>query len=708
MQMNLENITLDNIKERLSSMLVNLSAVFAIITLIASLSRIPTIGFLPVMALHIAITIAFIVMLSFGKRIHYSHRATFLCVILFVAGVAGVHNFGLSAGGTIFLYGCSIISAMILNFRAAIAFNIGGAAVLTLYMVLVSQFDYVFNVDVGEYGLRVSSWLVYILSYVFINSVVLFLVIRVNQYLTEFSEMQKVNLERTEVKLDYSQTILNTVLNNLPYAILWKDTESNYVGANRQFLRQMNLQNLSTIKGASDATFLPADQVDKVKAMEQKLIDGTKTKISYHDSMVDEDGNRQHREIMRVGMYSESGELVGLLVSFNDITDFKRLEEKAQQAMEQATAANSAKSRFLANISHELRTPMNGVFGLLDLCLQTEVTEQQADYLRKATTSIRLLTGIINDLLDLSKIEANQLQLEQIPFSFKQLLMDIESLYAKEAEMKGLKLELDYFGKEDLLPLGDPTRVSQIIFNLVSNAIKFTDSGKVKVSIKSLVYSGIVTTKIYVQDSGKGIAADNLDKIFDAFAQAELATTRESGGSGLGLSIVKKLVEQMEGLMTVKSSVGVGTKFSITLRHKEQGAEKRVNRQKRDLIDLKGKSVLVVDDNLINIEIAGAMLTQNSAEVYSAYNGVEAIEFLNKHTVDLILLDIAMPVMDGCECIKQIRANDSLKDLPVIALTANVMASEVELYNELGFDTYIAKPYERAHLLETIANLLNR
>ncbi|MDT0629452.1 ATP-binding protein [Alteromonas sp. W364] len=706
MQMNIENITLDDIKERLTTTLFNLSAAFAIITLIASLSRISTLGFMPVMALHTVIVISMIVIVIFSKHIHYTYRGQFLCITLFIGGVAGLHNFGLSAGGTIFLYGCSIISAMILNFRAAIAFNVGGAAALILYLVLINKLGYTFKVDVGEYGLRTSSWLVYILSYVFINSVVLFLVIRVNQYLIKLSELQKANLTRTEVKLDYSQTILNTVLNNLPFAILWKDADSNYVGANKQFLAQMGLKNLSDIAGSKDSDFLPNDQVQKIQKMEQTLIGDREAKIRYHDIFEDEQGNRKHREVMRIGMHSDSGELVGLLVSFNDITEFKRLEEKAQKAMEQATAANTAKSRFLANISHELRTPMNGVYGLLDLCLQTEVTQQQADYLLKATTSIRLLTRIINDLLDLSKIEANQLQLEQIPFSFKELLVDVENLFRKDAEAKGLQLEIDYYGKDDLLPIGDPTRISQIIFNLLSNAIKFTDSGKVKVTIKSLEYSGILTTKIYVQDSGKGIADENLGKIFDAFTQAELATTRESGGSGLGLSIVKKLVEQMEGLMSVKSSVGVGTKFCITLRHKQQGKEKRVDRKKRNLIDLKGKSILVVDDNLINIEIAGAMLAQNGAEVHSAYNGVEAIEFLNKQTVDLVLLDIAMPVMDGCECIKRIRAMRSLRNLPVIALTANVMASEVETYRELGFDTYIPKPYERAHLLETIANYL--
>jgi signal transduction histidine kinase/BarA-like signal transduction histidine kinase len=703
MTMNVQNIKLEDIREQLTDTLVSVCTAFVIISIIASFSRIPTFGFLPVMYLHSFIAVLFL-SVYFGKHeMTQKTKGVFLCTMLFLGGVAGVHNFGLSAGGTIFLYACGVISSMVLNLRAAISFNIGGALVFVSYAVAVSYFNFRFVVDNGEYGYLASSWVIYIVTYIFVNSTVLYLIQKVFKYLTSMIALQQESIDKKEVELSYSQTILNTVLNNLPYGILWKDTELNYVGANKQFLSEMNLDESIEIQGMSDANLFSPEEVSKLESLENDLLNSIERKVSYQDEVKTGIGITRFREVMHIKMYADNGNFVGVLVSYQDITESKLLQQKTQDAMTLAESGNKAKSQFLANISHEIRTPMNGVYGLIDICLNTELDEHQKDLLEKASSSIKVLTRIINDILDLSKIEANQLELEHIPFSFKQLLLDTQTLFEKQASDKGLRFETDYYGQDELLVLGDPTRISQILFNLCSNAIKFTSSGKVKISVKSLAYNGLATTKIYVQDSGIGIAKENLDKIFDAFTQAELATTRESGGSGLGLSIVKKLVEQMEGLITVKSSQGVGTKFCITLRHKMQSEEKRVDIKTRERVDIKGKRILVVDDNLINIEIAGAMLTQNGVSVSSAYNGVEALEYLEKHEVDLVLLDIAMPVMDGCECMKKIRENSEWSKMPVIALTANVMASDIELYDELGFNDCVAKPYDRAHLLETIS-----
>lgn len=708
MQMNVENITLADIRAQLTDTLVALCTGFVLVLVIASFSRIPHFGFLPVMYIHGFIAFLFLAVF-FGKdRMTTDARGIFICVTLFIGGVAGVHNFGLSAGGTIFLYACGVVSSMILNLRAALSFNIGGALVFISYFLAVTFLGHEFAVDNGVYGSLPSSWVVYTVCYIFVNSVVLYLTQKVFKYLTSMIELQQANIAKKEVELSYSQTILNTVLNNLPYGILWKDTSLNYVGANKHFFSEMQLDESIDIRGKNDAALFSVEETARLEHLEKELLSSTDKKVRYQEEFGGLEGVERYREVMHIKMYSDNGNFVGVLVTYLDITEAQRLQQKTQEAMQLAESGNLAKSQFLANISHEIRTPMNGVYGLIDLCLHTSVTPKQKDLLEKASSSIKVLTSIINDILDLSKIEANQLELEHIPFSFRQLLLDTETLFRVQAKDKGLEFEIDYFGQETLMALGDPTRISQILFNLTSNAIKFTASGKVKLTIKSLAYNGLVTTKIYVQDSGIGIAKNKVDKIFDAFTQAELATTRESGGSGLGLSIVKKLVEQMEGLITVKSSLGVGTKFCITLRHKLQQQEKRVDTITREHFNLEGKHILVVDDNLINIEIAGAMLTQNKVIVGSAYNGVEALEYLDSHKVDLVLLDIAMPVMDGCECMKQIRSKPEFSDLPVIALTANVMASDIELYEQLGFNTCIAKPYDRVHLLQEVSNQLSQ
>ncbi|MBF7074107.1 response regulator [Glaciecola sp. MH2013] len=707
MQLNVEHITLADIRGQLTDTLVSVSTVFVMISMLASFSRMPVLGFLPVMYLHAFIGLLFLSVFFAKNHLSHSARGTFLCSMFFIGGVAGIHNFGLSAGGTIFLYACGVVSSMVLNLRAAISFNIGGAMVFVSYAIALAYFDFEFAVDVGPYGTSLSSWVVYIISYVFVNSIVLYLTTKLFKYLTSMIELQQSNIQEKEVELSYSQTILNTVLNNLPYGILWKDKKLNYAGANKQFLDEMKVNDVSDIIGQTDGSFFSKDEAERLLKLEQQLLSSENKKLSYEEKVNTDDGDARYRDVMHLKMHSDEGEFVGILVSYHDVTEAKLLQQKTEDAMLLAEEGNKAKSQFLANISHEIRTPMNGVYGLIDLCLNTELSAEQKGHLEKASASIKVLTSIINDILDLSKIEANQLELEHIPFSFKQLLSDTQVLFEKQASDKGLYLETDYFGQEDVRVLGDPTRISQILFNLTSNAIKFTSSGKVNITIKSLAYNGLVTTKIYVQDSGTGIAKKNLTKIFDAFTQAELATTRESGGSGLGLSIVKRLVEQMEGLITVKSSVGVGTKFCITLRHKLENIEQRVDTFTRTRVDLKGKRILVVDDNLINIEIAGAMLSQNQVEVSSAYNGVEALEYLEDHKVDLVLLDIAMPIMDGCECMKRIRANDALKNLPVIALTANVMASDIALYEQLGFNDCVPKPYERAQLLEAVAKHIN-
>ena len=388
-----------------------------------------------------------------------------------------------------------------------------------------------------------------------------------------------------------------------------------------------------------------------------------------------------------------------------------QLQKTVRELEEQKTTAELAtksKSEFLANMSHEIRTPMNGILGMAYLAMQTDDMEKQKEYIRKIDNSAKSLLGIINDILDFSKIEAGKLEIEKIDFDMNKLVSNLRNITELKAYEKGLQYDI-FYDKNDSFYFGDIARIGQILINIVNNAIKFTHSGSVSVYIESMK-KGFVQFKVI--DSGIGITKETQEKLFQSFAQADSSTTRKYGGSGLGLSISKQLVELMGGTISLNSEIDIGSEFIIEIPltkgkvssvHADRNSLKRLQ---DNILFLKGRKILLVEDNDINREILHSLLEITGLEITDAYDGSMAIELYKKNqgVYELILMDIQMPIMDGYEATKVIREYDS--KIPIIALSANAMKEDIEKSKQIGMDEHLNKPIDIEKLYETLLKYL--
>lgn len=382
-----------------------------------------------------------------------------------------------------------------------------------------------------------------------------------------------------------------------------------------------------------------------------------------------------------------------------------RLELK--RTIKALESASKFKSMFLSNVSHEIRTPMNGVIGLTELLLGTPLNEQQREYTNSIQRSGESLLRIINDVLDLSKVESGKLDIETIQFDVDDIITDVIHCFEHQASGKALALSYDVSPQEYLYK-GDPFRIRQVLNNLVGNAIKFTESGSVTVSYEVLHRSEKESVLHFsVKDTGIGISPEQQSLLFNRFNQADSSTTRKYGGTGLGLSISKELVELMGGEIGLTSLPGEGTEFWFSLSlGKSCKKELLGTKYTEELPETFNSKVLIVDDNRVNQVVAKGMLENLGIEVELAENGALAIAMMRDTAYDLILMDCQMPVMDGFEAVKHIRSHDSfVKDsfVPVVAMTANAMAEDKKHCLDAGMDDYLSKPlsFERLHQVLT-------
>lgn len=389
-----------------------------------------------------------------------------------------------------------------------------------------------------------------------------------------------------------------------------------------------------------------------------------------------------------------------LLVYFRKLSNsYKQQIELTERALE----GTRIKSEFLANMSHEIRTPLNGIMGLLQILQPNIQKPNNIEVVAKALFSCRSLLTIINDILDFSKMEANELSVERIDFSLSRVVESINSDFLPVCNEKSIYLKIEVSDDIEDLWIGDPVRIRQILLNLVSNAVKFTEQGGVKVIVKKAAQrEGI---ELDVIDTGIGMSKEGLSHLFNRFQQADNSITRRFGGTGLGMSITVNLINRMGGSIDVKSELGKGTRFTVYLPLKlSQKAHIDETITHIKVPDLTNQTVLIAEDNPLNTMIIKSMLGETNAELHFAQDGKQAIELFNKLNPRLVLMDIQMPNMGGIEACAHIRrVNEAV---PIIALTANVMKENIIEYMNCGFNGHVGKPIEKHLLFNTINDVL--
>jgi signal transduction histidine kinase/CheY-like chemotaxis protein len=383
--------------------------------------------------------------------------------------------------------------------------------------------------------------------------------------------------------------------------------------------------------------------------------------------------------------------------------------EALEEAMQHALAASRAKSEFLANMSHELRTPMNGFLGMIELVLDSPLTAEQREQLETAQRSALSLLQLLNDILDLSKIESGRMVLEQIPFNLRLLVRDCVKAHGAKAMQKGVRLVMDLPPDLPGQFVGDPLRVRQILHNLLSNAVKFTNAGQITVVVKAYApeQSGVLDLEIIVTDTGMGIPEEKLPLIFEKFTQADGSITRRFGGTGLGLAITRKLAEMHGGNVIATSRVGEGSQFQVKLKlHAAEKPSTAESSAQTGTVGERSGRILIVEDNLVNQKVLQGLLKKRGYTCGIASHGAQALQVLAGGAYDLVLMDVQMPVMDGLETTRQIRQSESWRQLPVIAMTAHAMSGDRERCLAAGMDAYLTKPINSRELFQTMDSYL--
>lgn len=528
----------------------------------------------------------------------------------------------------------------------------------------------------------------------------------VNSLLTRTSE----DLKRALQKKENQSELLKMLLNTIPALVYFKDNDFRYQLVNEAFLDFSGLSPDEVIGKKLKDVFTHYLPEGKYQELEKQVIESGRFFYNVEEQV--EQNNKKiwvHTNIAPVR--NKEGKIIGLIGISWDISNQKNYEFQLKKARDQAEEGIRVKDRFLANMSHEIRTPLNGIFGMAEILSQTPLKEKQQEYLDSLLKSTKHLMGLIEDVFEFSAIETRRYKPKIGSFHLPSLLKKTTEKFKKEAAEKGISFQIsidaalpDYF-------TGDQEALRIILQNLLSNAVKFTHHGQVKLRVypvKSVAPDELMV-RFDVEDSGIGISNVHLEKIFDSFSQVDASTTKNYQGTGLGLAISERLTKIMNGHIGVKSKENAGSLFWFEVPLKTKQPETEVFDEARILDLLKGFRILLVEDNLINQKISKITLEKSGCRLDVANNGKEGVKKYREKPYDLILMDIQMPVMDGLEATRQIRAfekEQGIRHSYIVALTANATENDRKKAMDAGMDGFIAKPFNPKVLFKILHQLI--
>jgi PAS domain S-box-containing protein len=522
-------------------------------------------------------------------------------------------------------------------------------------------------------------------------------------------KQMQLELEETEKNLKHQQFQLQSVLDNTTSVIFIKDLQGRYTVANQRFMDLLQV-NRSQVIGFTDYHFTSKEQADYYASLDSKVI--LERKPIEIEQVVEGPNGPVNLLLIKFPLLDQNNNVFGISGIATDISERTQYQKALISARQSAENAKLLQEQFLANMSHEIRTPMNGIQGMTNLLLETPLNSVQENYASIIKRSVNNLLVIINDILDFSKIQAGKLAIEEIGFDLKESINSIKPLFSHRLKKKHLDFELNIDSNIPIFLKGDPYRLNQILINLVGNAIKFTETGKIVLEV-SLQQASIEkgTLRFSIKDTGIGISKEKLQTVFESFSQAGDDVARKYGGTGLGLTISKQLVELQKGKIWVNSELGLGSEFIFELPYRF-AAENEVKGFQR-LIDLDfskllaGTKVLVAEDHSVNQILIEHVL--NTVGIYPSIvnNGKEAIEKLKTgEKFDVILMDLQMPILDGYKTTDFIRNNLKIVS-PIVAMTATAMKGESEKCIEAGMTDYMSKPFEFVDLYKKLCTVLN-
>ncbi|MCL1092208.1 PAS domain S-box protein [Shewanella kaireitica] len=518
-----------------------------------------------------------------------------------------------------------------------------------------------------------------------------------NGYLMDITERKQIDKELAKREAHF-----RALFDNAGIGIVNVDERGIILDCNEQFSQYVQLSS-DELNGSSFFDYQHSDDKEAAKQLFSQLMGNDGSSMTAEIRLLRQSGDVMWMDLTLTGLQDKHGTLNSAVLSMANITSLKQISNELKQAKDSADAASKAKSDFLANMSHEIRTPMNAIIGMSQLCLQTELDKKQQNYVQKIDRASKSLLGIINDILDFSKIEAGKLDIESVSFQLDTMLEDLSDMFSVKAADKQLEL---LFAVAPNIPRqleGDPLRLSQVLINLMNNAVKFTDQGEVLLSISQLErIEDVITLRFSVRDNGIGLTEEQRNKLFKSFSQADTSTTRKYGGTGLGLAICKQLVELMGGEIGVESQFGNGSTFFFTVKFKV--ADNKLIKAGQEL---EGMRILVADDNATARDILRTTLESMGFEVDTVKSGAQAVERCKATQYPVALIDWLMPEMNGLETSSAIITNSETPP-KILIVSAHANTELTDHIEGSGIAGYITKPISASRLLDGIMSSLGK